>query len=204
MKCPSCGAENNKIAKFCTKCGTALSSSSQTSDTPTQKLSDSISETSEQINYARLWIRLGAFIIDFILLSVAFITIAALMGISLVTSMEIKDEGYTFFILAGILALSWLYNAGMESSSHQATLGKRAVGLKVTDLEGNRISFGKATVRYFFKYICIFLVNINGIPYSVQGVVAIGYLVNFLFIPFNSKKQALHDIIAHTVVIKTK
>ena len=49
----------------------------------------------------------------------------------------------------------WLYFAGMESSSKQATLGKMALGIKVTDLQGNRISFWRATGRNFGKLVSV-------------------------------------------------
>ena len=49
--------------------------------------------------------------------------------------------------------LPWLYYAVFESSEKQATLGKMALGIKVTGYDGGRISFGKATGRYFAKII---------------------------------------------------
>jgi uncharacterized RDD family membrane protein YckC len=86
-------------------------------------------------------------------------------------------------ILLIIVAL-WLYYALMESSSKQATLGKLALGIVVTDLNGNRISFGRATGRYFGKI--------------VSGMIfAIGYIMA----GFTEKKQALHDMIASCLVV---
>ena len=75
---------------------------------------------------------------------------------------------------------SWLYWALMECSPWQATLGKKMFGLEVTDLEGRRISFLRATGRYFGKII----------------------VVGFIMIPFTEKKQALHDMIAGCLVVK--
>ena len=72
----------------------------------------------------------------------------------------------------------------MESSQKQATLGKIIVGIKVTDLEGNRISFAKASGRHFGKYISAF-------------ILCIGYIMA----GFTEKKQALHDILASCLVI---
>ena len=82
-------------------------------------------------------------------------------------------------------AIGWLYYALQESSAAQATLGKRALGVRVTDLEGRRISFGRATGRLFAK-----------IPSAL--ILMIGFLMQ----PFTAKKQALHDIIAGTLVLK--
>jgi len=80
----------------------------------------------------------------------------------------------------------WLYYAWMESSSWQGTLGKKALGLIVTDLEGRRVTFGRATGRYFSKMIT------GLIP------LAIGYIMA----GFTAKKQAIHDMIAGCLVLR--
>jgi uncharacterized RDD family membrane protein YckC len=74
----------------------------------------------------------------------------------------------------------------MESSVHQGTLGKMALGLTVTDMQGRRVSFGRATGRYFAKMIT------GMIP------LAIGYIMA----GFTEKKQALHDMIASCLVLR--
>ena len=84
------------------------------------------------------------------------------------------------------LGLQWLYFAGMESSERQATFGKAAMSLRVTDLEGRRLSFGHATGRFFAKIVS------GLIPF------AIGYIMA----GFTEKKQALHDMIAGTLVLR--
>lgn len=83
------------------------------------------------------------------------------------------------------ILVSWLYYAIMESSSKQGTLGKMATGLKVTDLNGNRISFGRASGRYFGRILSGIILDIG-----------------FLMIAFTQKKQGLHDMIAETLVVK--
>jgi len=82
------------------------------------------------------------------------------------------------------IAAGWLYYAIMQSSRTQATLGKMAVGAIVTDLDGNRISFARASARYFSKLI-------------TDMTFYIGYILAGL----TQKKQALHDMIAGTLVI---
>jgi len=84
------------------------------------------------------------------------------------------------------IAVVWLYFALMESSKYQGTLGKLALGIKVTDMEGNRICFGRATGRHFGKII-------SGM------IIYIGYIMAGL----TEKKQALHDMLASCLVIKT-
>ncbi len=84
-----------------------------------------------------------------------------------------------------IAAIGWLYFALMESSKNQGTLGKMALGLKVTDMDGNKISFGRATGRYFSKIL-------SGM------ILMIGYIIA----GFTDKKQALHDMIASCLVLR--
>lgn len=85
-----------------------------------------------------------------------------------------------FSIMAG-----WLYAAGMESSSYQATLGKMALGLKVTDLRCNRISFARATGRHFAKWLSALIL-----------------MIGFIMVAFTERKQGLHDMLAGTLVVK--
>jgi uncharacterized RDD family membrane protein YckC len=85
-----------------------------------------------------------------------------------------------------ILALQWLYFAGLESSARQATIGKSVMSLRVTDLEGQRLSFGHATGRFFAKL--------------VSGLIP--FLIGYLMAAFTEKKQALHDLIAGTLVLR--
>jgi uncharacterized RDD family membrane protein YckC len=81
--------------------------------------------------------------------------------------------------------MQWLYFSLMESSVWQATLGKKALGLTVTDLEGRRIGFGRATGRYFAKILS-----------------SLTLFIGYMMAGFTEKKQALHDIIAGTLVLR--
>ncbi len=78
----------------------------------------------------------------------------------------------------------WLYFALMESSVSQATVGKMAIGARVTDLYGNRISFARATGRYFAKILS-------------AGILFIGCVM----VAFTSRKQGLHDMVAGSLVL---
>lgn len=92
-----------------------------------------------------------------------------------------------FFITAIFLLIRWLYFAIMESSSYQATFGKQLLEIKVTDMDGNRISFWRATLRYFAKIL--------------SGMI---FYLGYLMIGFTEKKQGLHDMIAGTLVINDR
>jgi uncharacterized RDD family membrane protein YckC len=94
--------------------------------------------------------------------------------------LAILGGGVTVILL---LFGSWLYEALMESSSYQATLGKMIFGMKVTDLSGNRISFERATGRHFAKYL-------SGM------ILGIGYIM----VGLTERKQGLHDLLAGTLV----
>jgi len=119
------------------------------------------------MEYAGFWRRFVAYIIDSLILGIInAIFIAAKLPYAAIFT-------------------GWLYFALMESSKTQATLGKMALGLYVTDLNGNKIGFGRATGRYFGKL--------------VSGLIL---CVGFLMAGWTAKKQALHDIIAETLVLK--
>jgi uncharacterized RDD family membrane protein YckC len=123
--------------------------------------------------YAGFWRRVGGLLIDSILLSIVLTPLY----------LAFRDQLATWSALQ--TGISWLYSALMESSARQATLGKMALGIVVTDMEGNRIGFGRATGRYFAKII-------SGL------ILGIGYLMA----AFTQRKQALHDIIVGTLVVK--
>lgn len=123
--------------------------------------------------YAGFWRRVGALLIDSILLSVVFGPLY----------LALRDQVQTWYALE--TGASWLYYALMESSPRQATLGKMALGIIVTDMEGRRIGFGRATGRYFAKIISALILGIG-----------------YLMAAFTARKQGLHDIIVGTLVVK--
>ena len=84
------------------------------------------------------------------------------------------------------VVINWLYEALLTSSERGATLGKMAVGLRVVTEQGERISFLRATGRYFAKYVSALILGIG-----------------FLMVAFTDRKRGLHDMIAGTLVIKT-
>ena len=155
---------------------------------------------SNEVKYAGFWLRLVAYIIDELILGLAgfLISLPFIGGIIFsAIGMSEKSEfdeatavgilgilGSIVGLILAVFVLGWLYFALMESSKHQATLGKMALGLKVSDMEGNKISFGRATGRFFGKII-------SGM------ILYIGYILAGL----SEKKQALHDMIAGCLVL---
>jgi uncharacterized RDD family membrane protein YckC len=154
-------------------------------------------------NYAGFWQRFLALIIDSILIgiirSILVIPILAAVGLSFAgeiqdletaNSSDIIAMAAAFFAAAMATAaissvISILYFSFMESSKYQASVGKLALGLIVTDMDGNRIDFGKALLRNFGKL--------------VSGAIL---LIGYIMAGFTDKKQALHDMIASTLVLK--
>ncbi len=139
------------------------------------------------MEYAGFWRRVVALVIDAIL----FIFITFILSFALGASLFVGEAGEAAAIALPIvynLALivgMWLYFALMESSKLQATLGKMMIGVVVTDLDGNRISFGRASGRYFAKGVSSVIL---GIGYMMAG--------------WTGRKQALHDIMAKCLVIR--
>ncbi len=136
------------------------------------------------MTYAGFWKRLVALLIDGLISS----PVASPLYLALGQSPSARTtSSYTVWTAVGLvvgLVVGWLYYSFMESSPWQATLGKRAMGIQVTDLVGNRIDFGKATGRYFAKilsYLTLF--------------------IGFLMAAFTKRKQALHDMVAGTLVV---
>lgn len=154
-----------------------------------------------RVEYAGFWLRLVALIIDNVVIGFGFvlvlIPIIFLTGLSSLLSRihpgeDLNDAGifviFTLIFLAVtvMLLVTWLYHALMESSEWQATLGKKALGLVVTDMAGLRVSFGRSTGRHFGKIIT------NLIP----------AFIGYIMAGFTEKKQALHDMMAGCLVLR--
>ncbi len=146
-------------------------------------------------DYAGFWLRFLAYMIDSIVMSIVLfmvlIPIAIVFGVAaaatdgdLNLSLEGLEAPLMGLYYAGTISMQWLYEALLTASSRQGTLGKMALGLIVTDLEGNRISFGRATGRFFSKL--------------VSGLIL---MIGFFMQPFTNNKQALHDMMAGTLVV---
>ncbi|MDD3818850.1 MAG: RDD family protein [Actinomycetota bacterium] len=180
MYCPKCGAENPDDAKLCSECGYQLKAEITT-----------ISEK-ELTNYAGFWRRVAAYLIDGIVLMIAGGIIGAILGVLVAVPLMVTgtatDATLKIIELLGSIlgiVINWLYFTILESSPKQATPGKMALGIIVTDLNGNRISFGRANGRYWSKIIS-----------------SMTLLIGYIMAGFTEKKQALHDIMAGTLVVK--
>jgi uncharacterized RDD family membrane protein YckC len=156
------------------------------------------------VQYAGFWLRVVAYLIDSVVISLAFMALfipfAIVTGLTAVLGNIHPGEdprevgavlGGTFFLgLFTVVSLAflggWLYHAKMESSSWQATLGKKALNLRVTDLYGAPVSFSRATGRHFGKLI--------------TGLIPLG--VGFMLAGLTERRQALHDMLASCLVLR--
>jgi uncharacterized RDD family membrane protein YckC len=181
MFCTHCGVALYEGAAFCSGCGQAVSGSTAQA-------------APRKVAYAGFWLRLVAWVIDSLVLviptSVIVAFAVAFLGLELPPP-EAMQMGrmppMRFFLPMEALSITvqWLYFALMESSSWQGTLGKRALGVGVSDSHGKRISFGRASVRSFGKLVS-----------------SMTFLVGYVMAGFTERKQALHDIIADCIVVK--
>jgi uncharacterized RDD family membrane protein YckC len=202
--CNKCGTLNKVGAQFCSHCGTPMSpapgvgpATASSSPNPPSPYSAPApyyqAAPGAAAGYGGFWIRVVAAIIDAILLRVVVAPVGMIFGgLGLAGGMMGGIPHLGMGLLGGAVTIvllifgSWLYEAFLESSSYQATLGKMIFGMKVTDLNGNRISFGRATGRHFAKWI-------SGM------ILCIGYIM----VGFTERKQGLHDLLAGTLVRRT-
>ena len=176
------------------------------------------------MNYANAGIkRFPAFLID---ATILYIVQASLNYIVTNVSVNIfkpaVDEdssniiAYAGISLAIYILIDWLYFAIYESSAKQATIGKKALGIVVTDIDGEKLSFLKASIRYLAKNLWV-LVGLIGLIMSLfiekessrdilfTGIFIVGAMIvfiDYIFAFFTEKKQALHDMIAGTLVLQ--
>jgi uncharacterized RDD family membrane protein YckC len=145
--------------------------------------------------YAGFWRRVAAYVIDSLVLTAALLLVTLIGGFAFgvyvgLSGVATPTQDQLTSVLqlpvdGAVLAGSWLYFTLFEASSLQATLGKLALGIRVTDLNGQRIGWGRANGRFFGKFL-------SGI------ILGIGYLM----VAWTARKQALHDMVAATLVVR--
>ena len=178
-------------AESCPACGESLADSAEehrdenaAGNLPARK----------SIVYAGFWFRAAAYFLD--TATLAFVLGATVLGPILRNNHvgPSVQDAWKFYtgdspqataLLLLIQLISWLYFAAFESSQWQATPGKKVLGLRVTDLEGKRLGFIRASGRYFGKILSSLLFGIG-----------------FLMAGFTEKKQALHDMLAGCLVLR--
>jgi uncharacterized RDD family membrane protein YckC len=188
--CSRCGAQNGISASFCQRCGSSLIPAGMPAMPVPAMPSHAPAIPVNKAAYGGFWIRFLALFIDAMVLGAVlypmFFAFAVAHGwrrydwegVDMVHFALVASAARLFSIV-----VSWLYEALMLSSSWQGTLGKRALGLRVTDEYGQRITFMRATGRHFAKYLSW-----------------ITLCIGFIMVVFTERRQALHDFIAGTLV----
>jgi uncharacterized RDD family membrane protein YckC len=216
--CSKCGGLMADSAAVCSNCGQAFPAAVPVPRPPVASIAVAapplaggmpaipayaVPASVPRVEYAGFWLRLLAFVIDNVILGFGFVLIVIplifLTGFRRFLDGFHPDEALNdsgifmiilFFFLAatGALVFTWLYHALMECSEWQATLGKKALGLVLTDMAGQRVSFGRATGRHFAKI--------------VTNLASFGIGLGYLMAAFTEKKQPLHDILAGCLVLR--
>lgn len=173
--CQSCGVETKSNQDLCVECGTLL------------KKHTAAGAGDRNSKHAGFWLRFVAVTIDSIIIFVPILIITLIVVFnqysnSYYNGYSEPNTGWAYLLGFGV---SVLYYAGLHSSKWQATIGKKMMGIKVVDMNGNRISFLRAFGRLLGTYVSGFILYI-------------GYIMAGL----TDKKQALHDMIASTLVVK--
>jgi uncharacterized RDD family membrane protein YckC len=149
-------------------------------------------EAGRVVRYAGFRRRLAAYVIDCVVAGILAYSVAVVGALLIGLPSGLRFDGVAvtiaaIWICASDLIAPWLYWTLMETSSRQATLGKRALGIMVTDSEGRRVTFVRGTVRYWAKLISFLLL-----------------LTGFMLAGLTSRKQALHDTISNCLVVEKR
>lgn len=188
MQCPKCGADVRGGAESCPACGERITSP------PENQATESRSGAKPQLRivYAGFWLRALALAFDYLVLALLLGPIFE--SILRKNHVEPALRDILQFYASGsrqatalVLLLHlifWLYFASFESSRWQATLGKKLFRIAVTDSRGQRISFARATGRYFASYLSQF------------------FLIGYLMVAFTQRKQGLHDMLSSCLVLR--
>jgi uncharacterized RDD family membrane protein YckC len=213
--CTQCGAQSSGEAGFCQKCGARLAAAAAVAApaprgegypaaaAPAYPAAASPAYPAVPVlpegYYGGFWIRVAAYLIDHVLLGIVVAPFYFLLifpnVLKIIQQAQENSEpspevfasmfGAIFMFAGAAFVGNWLYEALLTSSSWQGTVGKRILRLKVTDDQGNRISFARATGRFFAKIL--------------SGMVM---YVGFIMVAFMERKRGLHDVICGTQVLR--
>ena len=214
MYCSKCGANLAAGTAFCGSCGTPTGTPAAAVARPTAPPSYVGGSShaayadpaglvvSRGFTYAGFWLRVVASLIDAVIMGLAggvlFVPVFLLSGLGAHMGVLAESHGQPDpAILIGIIGMilvfaaismliQWLYHAYLESGEKQATWGKQALGLYVTDLMGSPVTFGRASGRFFAKI--------------VTGMIPLG--IGYVMAGFTERRQALHDMIASCLVLR--
>jgi uncharacterized RDD family membrane protein YckC len=190
-RCPECASEVRPGEASCKSCGYPLGPGAPAAVAPTAPqysaglLADNTQHfvaegVAAAVVYAGFWRRFAAAIID----GIIFLVVLTIGDVILGQIFGSSASAYATFSFGLFLGLGIAYYVGQECSRRQATIGKRALGIIVTDMHGERVSNGRGLGRYLGKILSVCTL-----------------MIGFLMAGFTEKKQALHDMMAGTLVV---
>lgn len=189
MYCSRCGTWVPAEAVACAACG--LPRSEAPPAAPVREPAEALfvpPPAHRGVRYAGFWRRLAAMFVDGLVLFFPNAILRMLAGLPTPLSLHpLRDDlfGRALAVTATLTLIYWWYSARLESSRWQGTLGQQLLGLKVTDLHGRRISFLRATGRFFASSLSVLLCGF-------------GYAFNL----WTSRRQTLHDLVAGCVFVR--
>ena len=202
MFCSRCRQSVAPESTQCPACGQSTGVRPVPRPYPSSPWQTRIAVPQVSVSYAGFWMRFLAWMIDQAMVTgLAMIVLGKLISLARVGSIfrglePLDDSGDDWYAILGLgatagfvlfyLVMSWLYHALMESSAWQGTIGKRALGIVVTDLSGTKIDFGRASGRFFSRFVT------NLIPLGM----------GFIAVAFTQRKQAVHDLISSCLVLR--
>lgn len=186
MFCDQCGTRASDTDDRCPLCGAALPGRAPRA-AGVAAAGVATNARTHAPRYGGFWRRLMAVLLDAILLYFPAATVRVLMGLPAINTFSTMDADSTAAMTASVIELSidWLYAALLIASSRRATLGMMVMDLQVCDVQGRRIGFLRATWRYFAQFLSLITAGL-------------GYLMQL----FTPRRQALHDLLSGTVVVR--
>lgn len=181
MFCPRCGTRAPDDSAACTLCGLAFHA-----DAAPRAAEPPSAAVLAIVTYAGFWRRAAAFLIDVVISYFPVATFRVLLGRA---PTSVFDPLSSASWAAGVfeLVFDWLYAALLISSSRRGTLGQQVMDLHVTDANGGRVSFARASWRHVAQAL-----NLLSLGF--------GYVLQV----FSPRRQALHDLVSGTVVVRPR
>jgi len=159
------------------------------------------------VRYAGFWLRVVAWIVDAIALAIIWQIVSLALPPLPVPPPTGADASllWKYWLdsmspdkMVASTLMCWAYFALQESSTAQATLGKRLLGIRVSTENGSKLSIGAASIRAWPLY----LNSAGWILGSLGGLVSLLAIVACVSVAFSSRKQGLHDKMAGAVLTR--
>jgi uncharacterized RDD family membrane protein YckC len=168
----------------CTLCGAALSGGGTPAGAAAWSAAPAAAAAVPAVAYGGFWRRFAGLLIDSCVLFFPVSTLRVVLGLEPLAAFDPFTPAAWTAALAEVM-LGWLYSASLISSAARGTLGQQVMDLRVTDLQGRRVSFLRASWRYWAQALTLFTLGV-------------GYLVQLA----TPRRQAIHDLVSGSLVVR--